>query len=209
MHHNANMRLKSSLVAWPLLFLPALATPAETAVSVSGQVGGFHISVANYFGLPEREVILLRERRIPDNEIPVVLFIAQQARVAPAAVMDFRQRGTSWWDISVHFGIGPDLYYVPVVGAPGPPYGKAYGYYKKPRDQWRTIVLDDADIVNLVNLRFLSGHHKVPPERVIDLRSKNKGFVSIHADLGTGRPYRRADNVWKGAGNGKGKGHKK
>lgn len=209
MSHNADMRPISSPILWLLCCFPAIQAPAQTAVRVSAQVGSFHVAVANFFGVPQREVIVIRERRIPDDEIPVALFIAQYARVAPAAVVDLRLRGRSWWDISVHFGIGPDVYYVPVAVAPGPPYGKAYGYYRKPRNQWRTIVLADTDIVNLVNLRFLSGHYRVPPERVVALRSKNKGFIAIHAELGTGRQAGRADDVGKGAGKGKGKGHSK
>ena len=83
-----------------------------------------------------------------------------------------RLRGHSWWDISVRFGLSPEVYYVPVALVPGPPYGRALGHYKKKqRKQWKTIVLTDADIVNLVELRFLSEHHAVPPERIIALRA--------------------------------------
>ena len=101
---------------------------AQTAVSASVQIGDFHVTVANYYRVPEREVIVLRERRIPDDEIPVALFIAQRAAVPPASIVDLRLRGDSWWEISVRFGIEPDVYYVPVAVTPGPPYGKAYGH---------------------------------------------------------------------------------
>ena len=63
--------------------------------------------------------------------------------------------------------------------------------------------------MNLVNLRFLSGHYKVPAERIIDLRSRNRGFVAIHADLGGGRPTGKVSDGGKGSGKGKGKGHNK
>jgi hypothetical protein len=204
------MRPLSPLLAGPVVWLLCLpAAPAQTAVGVSAQVGDFHLAVASFFGVPEREVIVIRERRIPDDEIPVALYIAQRAHVAPAAVVDLRLRGRSWWDVSVHFGLGPDVYYLPVAVAPGPPYGKAYGYYKKPRNQWRTIVLSDADLVNLVNLRFLSGHHKTPPERIIDLRGKKRGFVAIHVELGGGRPASAGGSERGGKGKGRGKGQGK
>ena len=54
---------------------------AQTNVSVSARIGDFHVAVANYYEVPEREVIVIRERRIRDDEIPVALFIARQARV--------------------------------------------------------------------------------------------------------------------------------
>jgi hypothetical protein len=157
---------------------------AQTAFSVSAHIGDFHVAVANYYHVPEREVIVIRERRIPDDEIPVALFIARHAGVPWTRVVDLRLRGDSWWDISVRFGLAPDVYYVPVVVDAGPPYGRALGHYKKKnRKEWRTIVLSDADVVNLVHLRFLSEHYRVPPERIIELRGRDRDFVAVHAEV--------------------------
>ena len=187
---------------------------AQTAVSVSAKIGDFHVAVANYYAVPEREVIVIRERRIPDDEIPVALFIARRASVPWARVVDMRLRGDSWWNISVRLGLGPEIYYVPVAVSAGPPYGRALGHYKKKhRKQWSTIVLDDADIVNLVELRFLSEHYGAPPERIIELRGHDRDFVAIHADL-RGEPRRQSNrdrddqggnHPGNGRGNGKGK----
>ena len=162
----------------------AASAHAQTAFSVSAHIGDFHVAVANYYHVPEREVIVIRERRIPDDEIPVALFIARHAGVPWMRVVDMRLRGDSWWDISVRLGVRPDVYYIPVTVAPGPPYGRALGHYKnKHRKQWSTIVLSDADVVNLVELRFLSEHYKVPPERIIELRGKDRDFVAIHSEV--------------------------
>jgi hypothetical protein len=109
------------------------------------------------------------------------------------------------------------VYYVPVAVAPGPPYGKAYGHYKKKhRNEWKTIVLTDADIVNLVELRFLSEHYHVAPERIIELRGSDRDFVAIHADVrgnqhGHGDHDDQGEDRGKSAGNrggGKGKGRR-
>ena len=175
-----------SLVLSVLAVAPAIGdrADAQTAVSVSAHIGDFHVAVANYYHVPEREVIVIRERRIPDDEIPVALFIARHASVPWTRVVDMRVRGDSWWDISVRFGLRPEVYYVPVAVTPGPPYGRALGHYKKKqRKEWTTIVLSDADIVNLVELRFLSEHYRVAPERIIALRADDRDFVAIHADL--------------------------
>jgi hypothetical protein len=158
----------------------AKGADAQTAYSVSASIGNFHVAVSNYYHVPEREVIVVRERRIPDDELPVVFFIAQRARVPVARIVDMRLRGDSWWDISVRFGLGADVYYVPVAVRSGPPYGRAYGHYKKPRKQWDTIALTDADMVNLVQLRFISEHYHIAPERVVEMRERNVDFVSIH-----------------------------
>jgi hypothetical protein len=182
---------------------------SQTAISVGAQIGDFHVAVSNYYHVPEREVIVLRERRIHDDELPVVLFIAQRARVSPATIVDLRLRGLSWWDISVRYGMGPDVYYVPVAVAPGPPYGRAYGHYKKPRKHWNTIVLSDDDVVNLVHVRFLSDYYRVPPERVMEVRGRQRDFVAVHYEVSGrgskgGHDDRGGDS--KGQGNGKGKG---
>jgi hypothetical protein len=191
---------------------------AQTAFSVSAHIGDFHVAVANYYQVPEREVIVIRERRIPDDEIPVALFIARHAGVPWTRVVDMRLRGDSWWDISVRLGVAPDVYYVPVAVVSGPPYGRALGHYKKKhRKEWRTIVLTDADVVNLVELRFLSEHYRVPPERIIELRGKNRDFVAIHSEVrGRGHDSDRRevrtsggdDSPGKSGGRGKGRGKK-
>jgi hypothetical protein len=161
--------------------IAAKGAEAQTAYSVSASIGNFHVAVSNYYHVPEREVIVVRERRIPDDELPVVFFIAQHARVPVARIVDMRLRGDSWWDISVRFGMGADVYYVPMTAVrSGPPYGRAYGHYKKPKQQWNTIALTDADVVNLVQLRFISDHYHIAPERVVEMRERNVGFMSIH-----------------------------
>jgi hypothetical protein len=177
---------------------------AQTPFSVSAHIGDFHVAVANYYHVPEREVIVIRERRIPDDEIPVALFIARHAGVPWGRVVDMRLRGASWWDISVRLGVSPEVYYVPVAVVSGPPYGRALGHYKKKhRKEWRTIVLTDADVVNLVELRFLSEHYRVAPERIIELRSHDRDFVAIHAQVRGGHSKHDETRSSKGHGRGK------
>ena len=164
------------------------AVTSVTSVSVAVRVSDFQMAVSNYFKVPAHDVAVIRDRRIRDEDLPVVLFIAQRASLAPATVVDLRLRGYSWLDISVRYQLGPDVYYVPVAGVPGPPYTNAYNAYQKPRSQWNTIVLADADIVNLVNLRFLSEHYRVSPQRVMELRGRSGDFLAVEREVaGRGR----------------------
>jgi len=191
--------------------IAARGAEAQTAFSVAASIGDFHVAVSNYYHVPEREVIVVRERRIPEDELPVVFFIAQRAHVPPARIVDMRLHGDSWWDISVRYGLGADVYYVPVAVRSGPPYGRAYGHYKKPRNQWKTIVLTDGDIVNLVELRFMSEHYHVAPERIVELRERDVDFVTIHGDVSGHRVavvHRDDDNDGHGKGHGNGNGKK-
>jgi len=63
-----------------------------------------------------------------------------------------------WLDITFYFGLDPEIYYVPVkIGQVGPPYGNAYGYYKKyrPGKEWKKIFLTDHEQRSLLRC-FLS-----------------------------------------------------
>jgi hypothetical protein len=85
----------------------------------------------------------------------------------------------SWLGITFHYGLTPEIYYVPVVRV-APPYRNAYGYYKKHKKNYRRVVLADADVVNLVNLRFMSDYHGIAPELVMDRRGKGEKFIVMN-----------------------------
>lgn len=175
-----------------LLTLELLPGPARLSAQnvnlgmsfADGKLLGFYFSISKYFNVPSEKVIDIRNRyRLADDDLPVVFFIARQARVEPAVIIDLRLKGMSWWDISVQFGLNPEIFFVPVrVTRVGPPYGKAYGYYRRYHGQknWGKVILSDDDIINLVNLKFISEAHQAEPERVMKLRTKGQRFVDIH-----------------------------
>ncbi len=159
---------------------------AETGVSVGEEsFEGFFLAVVDYYRVPQREVLIIRERGIPPYEIPVVLFIAKRAHVEPKFITDLRLWGNTWLDITLRFGLGPEIFYVPVeVMVIGSPYGKVYGYYKnKSKKEWKTIVLSDDDVVNLSNLKLMSEHYGYPPEKIIKMRSGGQKFGSINEEI--------------------------
>jgi hypothetical protein len=157
---------------------------AQLQFGISGGdrgVDSFYVAIGDYYRVPEREVVVVRERHIPDDEIPVVFFIASRAGVSSQTVLNMRLGGSSWMDIALHFGLGPEVFYVPVEGTYGPPYGHAYGYYRHhKRGHWKDIRLGDADVVNFVNLRFMSEHYGYSPDRVIRMRSEGRNFREIN-----------------------------
>jgi hypothetical protein len=199
------MRLKAGYIIVLFIFTFFTGGYSQTHVDAGISIGpeglrGFYLSIGEYYRVPEREVIVIRERRVPDDELPVVFFIADRARVEPRVIVDLRLGGMSWYDISIRYGIYPDVYYIPVAVTPGPPYGKAYGYYKKrKKSEWKKIRLSDADIINLVNLRFISNHYGYSPDKVIRMRSEGKNFIVINDDIKKSK---------KGNSKGKGKGKK-
>lgn len=180
-----------------VLLLAANTAPAQDpqvdfGISIAdGEIRNFYLAVSNHYHVPGREVVAVRDRyRFRDEELPVIYFLAARARVKPAAVIDLRMSRMSWLDISLHFGLTPEIFFVPVtVEKVGPPYGKAYGYYKKyrPKKEWKRIVLSDVEVVDLVNLRFISEYHKLAPSEVIAMRGQGKNFVNINAQIKQGK----------------------
>jgi hypothetical protein len=159
--------------------------PARSDVSVGvsitdGSLSGFHLAIGEFYEAPHKEVVVLQEKNVSDDELPVVYFLARRAQVSPLAILKLRLGGSSWMEISLHLGLSADMYYVPVEGSPGPPYGKALGHFKKhKKSKWNTIRLSDVDIVNLVNLQFVSQHYGYSPTEVIKQRGAGKSFRHI------------------------------
>lgn len=182
-----------SLNAACLITVLATAPVAAQQVDVGANFGpegldAFYLSVGEHYGVPVSRVAHVGSY-VPVYEVPVVYSVARHAHVEPSVVLELRRARRSWMDITLHFGLSPEIYYVPLAVDPGPPYGNAYGYYKKrPRARWSTIRLADADVVNLVNLRFLADHHHVKPDRIARMRGAGKDFVAIGRDLRRGGP---------------------
>lgn len=201
-----------------LAVIGGVGNAQQVDVGVTADENGlrsFHLAIGDYYHVPPPDVTVVRDHGIPDDELPVVFFLATQARVSPETIVQLRLEGWSWDRITFHLGLRPDIYYVPVsVPVQGPPYGHAYGYFRKhPRREWRRMHLGDADIVNLVALRFISEHEGIPPQEVIRLRSGGRPFVAVASEVRTEKAHREgaADHKGpqKGQGHKEGKGHGK
>lgn len=172
--------------------LAVQAGQVDLGISISdGRLRSFYLAVGDHYRVPPRQVVDLRTRYgLLDEELPLVFFLAARAHVGPQAVIDLRLRKTSWLDIGLHFGLSPEIFFVPVaMERIGPPYGNAYGYYRKygRAGDWRKVVLSDREVIDLVNLRFLSEYHGLTPDAIIGMRGREKSFVRIHDEIGKGK----------------------
>jgi hypothetical protein len=192
----------------------ASAQNVSTGISIAdGELRSFYLAIGDYYRVPEPKVVHVKKHyRVRDEELPVVFYLAACARVEPDVIIDLRLRQRmSWLNITFHFGLTPEIYYVPVQRV-GPPYGKAYGHYKKHEHDYKRVVLADEDVVNLVNLRFISDYHRVAPEMVMDMRSQGGRFVVINEEVRRGKEGHHDEDDDKGkdkhneGGKGKGKG---
>ena len=197
MHPRWENVMKKLLIFSLALFLiqgivQAQDTQVDFGISVAdGELRSFYLAVSSHYRVPGEEVVAVKERyRFRNEELPVVYYLAARARVKPSAIIGLRINRMSWLDISLHFGLTPEIFFVPLsVEKIGPPYGKAYGYYKKyrPKKEWNKIVLSDSEVVDLVNLRFVSEYHGLAPSEVIKMRGQGKNFVNINAEIKKGK----------------------
>lgn len=190
------------------LLVPAASVSAQnvsTGISISnGELRSFYLAVGDYYRVPEARVTYVKQHyRVHDEELPVVFFLASRAHVDPSVIIDLRYRQRmSWLNITLHYGLTPEIYYVPVQRV-GPPYGKAYGYYKKHGKDYRKVRLADADVVNLVNLRFMSEYHGVAAEVVMDRRGRGERFVVMNDRYYKEKGKHRGPDDDRGKGKGK------
>lgn len=177
--------IQSAVLLFIISAATAFAQNVSTGISLTdGHLNGFYFAIGDYYHVPESRVVYVRRHHhIPDEELPVVFFLASRAHVNPQVIIDLRfRRRMSWLDITFHYGLTPEIFYVPVTRV-GPPYGNAYGHFKRHKKNYRRVVLLDDDVINLVNLRFMSEYHRVAPEVVMDRRGRGEKFAVMNSNF--------------------------
>jgi hypothetical protein len=109
-----------------------------------------NLTVSNY-GYPRTVVEPLLPRiAYVEADLPVILFLARQSGRPPAFFVDLRAGGASWSVVFAKARIPMDVLFVGIDRDPGPPYGKAWGYWRK---HGRGSALSDADIQGLARVQ--------------------------------------------------------
>lgn len=175
--------ISSCVVCMGLVFSAGTAQASiDAALSIEdGRISSFYLAVGDHYRVPEKEIIFVKKREVSDDDLAVVFFLASRANVAPRVIVELRLGGKTWMEITSHFSLTAEIYYVAIEKASGPPYGKAHGYFRnRHRKDWRNIRLSDTDIVNFVNLRFISDHFGYTPDEVVKMREQGQSFIAIH-----------------------------
>jgi len=183
--------MRKVLISLVLIFFIGCITASTGQADVSfglsvGDEGikSFYLAVGEHYQVPEKEIVVVKQKNIPNEEMPVVFFLAKRAGTSPEVIIKLRLGGKSWMEITAHFGLSAEIFYVPVKEVSGPPYGKAYGHFKnRKKNQWREIKLNDVDIVNFVNLKFISEHYGCTPDEVVKMRENGKNFIDINTEI--------------------------
>jgi len=156
-------------------------------------------SVSSRYFDRERCVVETWGARYSSDDVAVAFFLARYGDRSPDYVFSLRRKGLSWWEISVRLGVPVDVWFVPVQRDPGPPYGKAYGHWKKHKKKnHETIVLTDVDLRNLVAVKMVHEYYGVSVEVAMEWRSSGRDVGSIVAveyrdRHGSNKPQAKSD----------------
>jgi hypothetical protein len=124
----------------------------------------------------------------------------------------------SWFDVGVRVGVPVDAWYVPVTVEPGPPYGKAYGYWRKhKKDPHYAVRLSDRQCRDLVAVRMAHDYYGVSPQVAMDWRRNGtkvnvimtREYRARHHGAGSGEQDHDDENGDGGHGHAHGRGHDK
>ena len=115
------------------------------------------------------------------------MLLARASGRSADAILSMRLHGQPWVDVFARSQVSPDVLFVGMDRDPGPPYGHAWGYWKKhAHDGDARTALSDAQIVDLAKLQIVSGYYHVSPYSVI--AERQRGSTIERYAVAHGRP---------------------
>jgi hypothetical protein len=173
------------------------------------------LNVTNdHFGpAPQVAVDLLRRCRVPEDDFPVVAYLARVSKRPPETILRLRLDYLSWSDIMERLTIPTSVLFTGLDRDPGPPYGKAWGYWRKhPRET--SLRFRDRDVVELVKLQVGSRSQRVSPYTIASARQQEVTVETYVAERNRGKYSKakggsHAPGQAKPKGSGKPPGHDK
>jgi hypothetical protein len=194
--------------------LPAAALDFDIAANLklSDDVQLFvNLSNDHYHPDPDVAVVVLKKVPNPGDDFPVLLFLAAESGRGIDELWSLRVKGMSWSAILLHIGVHPSRLFVGMDRDPGPPYGNAWGHYRKRGGaKVADFTLTDNDFVSLVKIQITSSHFDSDPNDVLREHRGGKKFERIASEKHKARGgQKHAQPTGKTSSPGKGKGNKK
>jgi hypothetical protein len=184
------MSLRSIGIAFILIVVPlASMSSARAAVSFDVSAGlplgdnaKLFLNITNEYYAPPPQIATMVVQRCPrpEDDYPAILFLAHASGRPPAEILDLRLRGDSWSAIMVRERVPPSVLFVGMDRDPGPPYGHAWGYWKK--HPGGRFAIEDRDFVELTKLQVTSKYYRVSPYTVAAERQRGVSVEQYAAD---------------------------
>ena len=160
----------------------ALLLVATVAVSAVDLTTEFYVAIGDFYDVPYEDVYDLSEAGITDDDLAVVYFVADRAKVEASEVAADRKVGGSWASIASSHGLDSRAFYMMVASeVTSKAYKPVFGKFSSvPQSDWKNVQLTDSDIISLVNLKFVSSHHDYTAFDIMAMRDYGKSFVKIN-----------------------------
>lgn len=160
----------------------ALLLLAAVAVSAVDLTTEFYVAIGDFYDVPYENVYDLSETGLADEDIAVVYFVADRAKVEASEVASDRKVGGSWSSIASSYGLDARAFYMIVASdIASKTYRPVFEKYTSvPQSNWKNVQLTDAEIINLVNLKFVGSHHDYTVFDIMAMRDYGKSFVKIN-----------------------------
>lgn len=148
----------------------------------------YYKAAADYYMLSYDSVVarlLVADTAIAAEDLPVTLFLAERAVTSPMTIAEVRSRGESWDEILRGRMLQSEIFYILVAGdIESRTYAPIFDKFKStPKKDWKLLRFTDKEIVDLVNLRFISSHHDYSLFEIMRMRDAGKSFVQINHDV--------------------------
>lgn len=191
-----------------VLFAWAGTSQAETTVQVRMGTSGFEFGFlySDYYHV-ETPVVQRCTAVMSEADFLVALHLARVSEAGIDVIVDMRRRGLSWYDITHRCMCTTQVYFVDLPEDPGPPYGRAWGHWRKNRRD--DFEMSDGEIRAFVQLHALSQHGERAPSDVLRLRKSGRSPAEIAGSKGKGKGHEdTAPRGKSGKSNKPGKGKK-
>ncbi len=198
---------------------PALPGDVQAALHLSFGTWGPPLAEANRIAL---------DARITPDDFSVVAFLSNRSGLSILVLWGYRVSGMSWAQVAQKAGVPWDEIVVQPGRDHGPPYGKAWGYWKKHGGAPKEFVLTDPEFLGMVRVHTLMRATGRSPDEIIEGLQAGKGYHAWageawrakhdhgpkekgekergHGDDEGGPPGQRGKEHGEGHGHGRGKG---
>ncbi len=173
----------ATIVAQARLPIPDFGQPGNLADNVQASL---HLSF-DVWKLPIADANhLAGEARVSPDDFMATAFLSNRSGASLQAVWDLRRTGLSWLQVAVRLGVPMETIVVQPTRDYGPPYGKAWGYWKnhgrgKGHPEHGAFALSDPEFIAMARVQTLCRATGRTPDEVI---SGLQGGREYHAWCG-------------------------
>lgn len=142
----------------------------------------YHRALAKYFEISDELIGEMAKMELPSEEMPIILYLAAKAKKPPLEIANQRAEGDNWMKITGDIGLSAEAYYMLIAGQiKSTTYKPIFATFNDtPKGKWKDIQFSDEDVLNIVNLRFISSHHDFSVFDIMTMRDKGHNFIKIN-----------------------------